>query len=166
MTLNLKKHSRLCSLLFSSFSVLDNPMNDGHKNTKTASPHQQEEEDEELHGLLVPNIDDLPVSPPSSDSNFVTYFAPVLHKPLSPFLVSPTQAEEVGFVEPTDVQREALPILLSGRDCILHAQIGPESQTQLLLSMLVTEDPRGVSIETDDCRASEITSSISSVHIE
>ncbi|KAF5196578.1 Dead-box atp-dependent rna helicase 58 protein, partial [Thalictrum thalictroides] len=33
------------------------------------------------------------------------------------------RAEEVGFVEPTDVQREALPMLLSGRDCILHAQV-------------------------------------------
>ncbi|KAF9604337.1 hypothetical protein IFM89_005918 [Coptis chinensis] len=48
----------------------------------------------------------------------------------------------------------------------LTSKIEPESQTQLLLSMLVTEDPRGVSIETDDPRASEITSSISSVHIE
>ncbi|KAF9616209.1 hypothetical protein IFM89_028985 [Coptis chinensis] len=75
MTLNLKKHSRLCSLLF-SHSVLDNPMDDGHTNTKTTSPRQQEEEDEELHSLLVPNIDDLPVSPTSAtDSNFVTYFA-------------------------------------------------------------------------------------------
>ncbi|KAF9618414.1 hypothetical protein IFM89_001137 [Coptis chinensis] len=50
-------------------------MDDGHTNTETASPHQQQ--DEELHSLLVPNIDDLPVTPPSAtDSNFVTYFAP------------------------------------------------------------------------------------------
>ncbi|XP_076910939.1 uncharacterized protein LOC143568753 [Bidens hawaiensis] len=33
--------------------------------------------DEELHKLLLPNVDDLPVSPSSAiESNFVTYFAP------------------------------------------------------------------------------------------
>ncbi|KAF9619873.1 hypothetical protein IFM89_009655 [Coptis chinensis] len=42
-------------------------------------------------------------------------------------------AEEVGFVEPTDVQREALPILLSGRDCILHAQTGSGKTLAYLL---------------------------------
>ncbi|MBA0813088.1 hypothetical protein Gohar_026970 [Gossypium harknessii] len=31
--------------------------------------------------------------------------------------------EEVGYLVPTDVQREALPVLFSGNDCILHAQI-------------------------------------------
>lgn len=31
--------------------------------------------------------------------------------------------EEVGFIVPTDVQQQALPVLLSGRDCILHAQV-------------------------------------------
>ncbi|KAJ0475309.1 hypothetical protein HanHA300_Chr13g0464041 [Helianthus annuus] len=35
--------------------------------------------DDELHKLLLPNINDLPVSPPSAmESNFVTYFAPGL----------------------------------------------------------------------------------------
>ena len=38
-------------------------------------------------------------------------------------VVSQCRAEELGFAEPTHVQREALPILLSGRDCILHAQV-------------------------------------------
>lgn len=33
------------------------------------------------------------------------------------------RAEDVGFVLPTDVQRQALPIILSGRDCVLHAQL-------------------------------------------
>ena len=33
------------------------------------------------------------------------------------------RAEELGFSEPTHVQREALPLLLSGQDCILHAQV-------------------------------------------
>jgi superfamily II DNA/RNA helicase len=31
--------------------------------------------------------------------------------------------EEIGFVFPTDIQREALPTLFTGRDCILHAQV-------------------------------------------
>ncbi|KAF2287905.1 hypothetical protein GH714_003187 [Hevea brasiliensis] len=31
--------------------------------------------------------------------------------------------EEVGYVVPTDVQRQALPVLFSGRDCIIHAQV-------------------------------------------
>lgn len=33
--------------------------------------------DEELHALLLPNVNELPISPPSSiEFNFVTYFAP------------------------------------------------------------------------------------------
>jgi superfamily II DNA/RNA helicase len=31
--------------------------------------------------------------------------------------------EEVGYVMPTEVQKQALPHLFSGRDCILHAQV-------------------------------------------
>lgn len=31
--------------------------------------------------------------------------------------------EEVGYIVPTNVQREALPVLFSGNDCILHAQV-------------------------------------------
>lgn len=31
--------------------------------------------------------------------------------------------EEVGYMLATDVQREALPALFSGRDCVLHAQV-------------------------------------------
>ncbi|XP_023763514.1 ATP-dependent RNA helicase DHH1 [Lactuca sativa] len=34
------------------------------------------------------------------------------------------QIEELGFLMPTEIQRQALPILLSGQDCILHAQTG------------------------------------------
>ncbi|XP_075654607.1 DEAD-box ATP-dependent RNA helicase 58, chloroplastic isoform X2 [Castanea sativa] len=33
------------------------------------------------------------------------------------------RVEEVGYVRPTDVQKQALPLLFSGRDCILHAQV-------------------------------------------
>ncbi|KAJ0669670.1 hypothetical protein HanOQP8_Chr13g0465291 [Helianthus annuus] len=36
--------------------------------------------EDELHKLLLPNINDLPVSPPSAmESNFVAYFAPVTY---------------------------------------------------------------------------------------
>lgn len=31
--------------------------------------------------------------------------------------------DEIGYVMPTDIQREALPYLFSGLDCILHAQV-------------------------------------------
>ncbi|CAA7061960.1 unnamed protein product [Microthlaspi erraticum] len=42
--------------------------------------------------------------------------------------------DEIGFVTPTDIQREALPILFTGRDCILHAQTGSgKTLTYLLL---------------------------------
>ncbi|KOM33830.1 hypothetical protein LR48_Vigan01g338600 [Vigna angularis] len=42
--------------------------------------------------------------------------------------------EEIGYVMPTDIQREALPYLFSGRDCILHAQTGSgKTLTYLLL---------------------------------
>ncbi|XP_073226731.1 DEAD-box ATP-dependent RNA helicase 58, chloroplastic isoform X2 [Cicer arietinum] len=42
--------------------------------------------------------------------------------------------EEVGYVMPTEVQRQALPRLFTGRDCILHAQTGSgKTLTYLLL---------------------------------
>ncbi|KAH9682865.1 DEAD-box ATP-dependent RNA helicase 58 [Citrus sinensis] len=42
--------------------------------------------------------------------------------------------EETGYVLPTDIQREALPVLFSSRDCILHAQTGSgKTLTYLLL---------------------------------
>ncbi|XP_022933736.1 DEAD-box ATP-dependent RNA helicase 58, chloroplastic [Cucurbita moschata] len=44
------------------------------------------------------------------------------------------RAEEIGFVAPTGVQRQALPVLFSGRDCVLHAQTGSgKTLTYLLL---------------------------------
>lgn len=40
-------------------------------------PSQEDEQDEELRRLLVPDVRDLPLSPPSAvDTNFVSYFAP------------------------------------------------------------------------------------------
>ncbi|KAJ4969217.1 hypothetical protein NE237_015918 [Protea cynaroides] len=43
------------------------------------------------------------------------------------------RAEEVGYIVPTDVQRQSLPTLLSGRDCILHAQTGSGKTLAYLL---------------------------------
>ncbi|PKI77171.1 hypothetical protein CRG98_002453, partial [Punica granatum] len=51
--------------------------------------------------------------------------------------------EEVGYVVPTDVQRQALPALFSGRDCILHAQTGSgKTLTYLLLIFSVINTQR------------------------
>ncbi|XP_019053149.1 PREDICTED: DEAD-box ATP-dependent RNA helicase 58, chloroplastic isoform X2 [Nelumbo nucifera] len=43
------------------------------------------------------------------------------------------RAEEIGFVIPTNVQRQSLPILLSGQDCVLHAQTGSGKTLAYLL---------------------------------
>ncbi|KAJ0964074.1 hypothetical protein J5N97_029196 [Dioscorea zingiberensis] len=43
------------------------------------------------------------------------------------------RAEEVGYKMPTDVQRESLPVLLSGQDCVLHAQTGSGKTLAYLL---------------------------------
>ncbi|GMH08408.1 hypothetical protein Nepgr_010248 [Nepenthes gracilis] len=41
--------------------------------------------------------------------------------------------EEIGFVTPTDMQLQALPVLFSGCDCILHAQTGSGKTLAYLL---------------------------------
>ncbi|CAK9173654.1 unnamed protein product [Ilex paraguariensis] len=43
------------------------------------------------------------------------------------------RVEEVGYIVPTNVQQQALPILFSGRDCILHAQTGSGKTLAYLL---------------------------------
>ncbi|KAM0945394.1 putative RNA helicase [Dioscorea sansibarensis] len=43
------------------------------------------------------------------------------------------RAEEVGYTMPTDVQRESLPVLLSGQDCVIHAQVQGKTLAYLLL---------------------------------
>lgn len=43
------------------------------------------------------------------------------------------RVEEVGYAVPTDVQKQALPVLFSGRDCILHAQTGSGKTLAYLL---------------------------------
>ncbi|MCD9560052.1 hypothetical protein HAX54_018482 [Datura stramonium] len=54
-----------------------------HSDTTQKSESLNEElQDEELRKLLVPKIEDLPLSPPSAvESNFVTYFSPDFMKP-------------------------------------------------------------------------------------
>ncbi|CAN1807574.1 DEAD-box ATP-dependent RNA helicase 58, chloroplastic [Linum perenne] len=44
-----------------------------------------------------------------------------------------SKAEEVGYVMPTDVQKQALPVLFSGQDCIVHAQTGSGKTLAYLL---------------------------------
>ncbi|KAI3979738.1 hypothetical protein MKX01_013833 [Papaver californicum] len=43
------------------------------------------------------------------------------------------RAEEIGFVEPTDIQKKSLPFLFSGHDCILQAQTGSGKTLAYLL---------------------------------
>ncbi|THF96561.1 hypothetical protein TEA_023216 [Camellia sinensis var. sinensis] len=57
------------------------------------------------------------------------------------------EVEEVGFVVPTDVQRKALPIMLSGRDCILHAQTGSGKTLAYLLSIFAVVNTQRSSVQ-------------------
>ncbi|XP_073050239.1 DEAD-box ATP-dependent RNA helicase 58, chloroplastic isoform X2 [Primulina eburnea] len=43
------------------------------------------------------------------------------------------RAEELGYVVPTEAQRQALPVLFSGCDCVLHAQTGSGKTLAYLL---------------------------------
>ncbi|KAK8960460.1 hypothetical protein KSP40_PGU008600 [Platanthera guangdongensis] len=53
------------------------------------------------------------------------------------------RAEELGYHRPTDVQQKSLPVLLSGRDCVLHAQTGSgKTLAYLLLIFSVTNFQR------------------------
>ncbi|KAL5782545.1 hypothetical protein ACOSP7_007574 [Xanthoceras sorbifolium] len=53
------------------------------------------------------------------------------------------RTEEIGYVLPTEIQREGLPFLFSGRDCILHAQTGSgKTLTYLLLIFSVINTQR------------------------
>ncbi|CAL5393000.1 unnamed protein product [Camellia sinensis] len=57
------------------------------------------------------------------------------------------RVEEVGFVVPTDVQQKALPIMLSGRDCILHAQTGSGKTLAYLLSIFAVVNTQRSSVQ-------------------
>ncbi|WOL14392.1 hypothetical protein Cni_G23172 [Canna indica] len=50
------------------------------------------------------------------------------------------RAEEMGYTIPTDVQRQSLPLLLSGKDCVLHAQTGSGKTLAYLLSVFSAID--------------------------
>uniref|UniRef100_A0A804QY23 RNA helicase n=1 Tax=Zea mays TaxID=4577 RepID=A0A804QY23_MAIZE len=50
------------------------------------------------------------------------------------------RAEEIGYVVPTEMQEQSLPLLLSGQDCILHAQTGSGKTLAYLLSIFSTID--------------------------
>ncbi|KAL7144666.1 hypothetical protein ABFS83_07G028000 [Erythranthe nasuta] len=53
------------------------------------------------------------------------------------------RAEEVGYRVPTNVQNEALPVLFSGRDCVIHAQTGSgKTLAYLLLIFSVVQAQR------------------------
>ncbi|KAI9195313.1 hypothetical protein LWI28_013705 [Acer negundo] len=53
------------------------------------------------------------------------------------------RTEEIGFFLPTEIQREGLPVLFSGRDCILHAQTGSgKTLTYLLLIFSIINTQR------------------------
>ncbi|KAG6783655.1 hypothetical protein POTOM_009318 [Populus tomentosa] len=68
---------------------MNNEANDLEKSSVRNNPTQnldqelkEEDEEEELHKLLLPDIRDLPITPPSSvQTNFVSYFAPDFVKP-------------------------------------------------------------------------------------
>uniref|UniRef100_A0ACD5XHE0 Uncharacterized protein n=1 Tax=Avena sativa TaxID=4498 RepID=A0ACD5XHE0_AVESA len=50
------------------------------------------------------------------------------------------RAEDVGYVVPTEVQEDSLPVLLSGQDCILHAQTGSGKTLAYLLAVFSAID--------------------------
>ncbi|PWA58226.1 Single hybrid motif-containing protein [Artemisia annua] len=52
------------------------------KENPTAIKSNEDESEKQLHELLLPNVNDLPVNPTSAiEFNFVTYFAPDFMKP-------------------------------------------------------------------------------------
>ncbi|XP_021290789.1 DEAD-box ATP-dependent RNA helicase 58, chloroplastic isoform X1 [Herrania umbratica] len=55
--------------------------------------------------------------------------------------------EELGHVMPTDVQREALPVLFSGNDCILHAQTGSGKTLTYLLLIYSVINPKRSAVQ-------------------
>lgn len=58
-----------------------------------------------------------------------------------------SRLEEIGFVVPTDVQRQALPVLFSGRDCILHAQTGSGKTLAYLLLIYSVINPQRSAVQ-------------------
>jgi ATP-dependent helicase YprA (DUF1998 family) len=57
------------------------------------------------------------------------------------------RVEELGFKYPTQVQKEALPVLLSGHDMILHAQTGSGKTLAYLLPMFSKVVPTRAAVQ-------------------
>ncbi|XP_042054911.1 DEAD-box ATP-dependent RNA helicase 58, chloroplastic-like [Salvia splendens] len=57
------------------------------------------------------------------------------------------RAEEVGYIVPTPVQNEALPVLFSGRDCVIHAQTGSGKTLAYLLLIFSVVNPQRSSVQ-------------------
>ncbi|XP_017647102.1 DEAD-box ATP-dependent RNA helicase 58, chloroplastic isoform X2 [Gossypium arboreum] len=55
--------------------------------------------------------------------------------------------EEAGYLVPTDVQKEALPVLFSGNDCILHAQTGSGKTLTYLLLIYSQINPKKSAVQ-------------------
>ncbi|KAL3632447.1 hypothetical protein CASFOL_025431 [Castilleja foliolosa] len=67
-----------------------------------------------------------------------------------PTTCSSGKAEEVGFITPTHVQRETLPVLFSGRDCVVHAQTGSGKTLAYLLLIFSVVNPQNSSVRRVD----------------
>ncbi|KAG6428061.1 hypothetical protein SASPL_112310 [Salvia splendens] len=63
------------------------------------------------------------------------------------FFFSYVSAEEVGYIVPTPVQNEALPVLFSGRDCVIHAQTGSGKTLAYLLLIFSVVNPQRSSVQ-------------------
>ncbi|KAI4302717.1 hypothetical protein MLD38_038434 [Melastoma candidum] len=55
--------------------------------------------------------------------------------------------DELGYVVPTDVQKQALPVLFSGRDCVIHSQTGSGKTLAYLLLILSVVNTRRSSVQ-------------------
>ncbi|CAA0839872.1 DEAD-box ATP-dependent RNA helicase 58-chloroplastic [Striga hermonthica] len=57
------------------------------------------------------------------------------------------RAEEIGYITPTSVQKEALPVLFSGRDCVIQAQTGSGKTLAYLLLILSVVNARRSAVQ-------------------
>ncbi|XP_076890844.1 DEAD-box ATP-dependent RNA helicase 58, chloroplastic-like [Bidens hawaiensis] len=82
-----------------------------------------------FHPISVSSITSSSSSPSTTDQHLTLRDVCQGHVP-DHFL---RRVEEVGYFTPTEIQRQALPVLFSGRDCILHAQTGSGKTLAYLL---------------------------------
>ncbi|CAA7405972.1 unnamed protein product [Spirodela intermedia] len=57
------------------------------------------------------------------------------------------RAEDIGFTLPTEVQRQSLPVLLSGKDCVLQAQTGSGKTLAYLLLIFSAINPQRSAVQ-------------------